>query len=332
MSIDKEATLTIMIGRHYSPAAVSDKDISYDPSVIALKDKVGQLQNDLNTRDADLRQVQAGPIVYGREFSAAPVMDDKTAHNHFSRLNNDIQGWVLTHFKNSRPAASPPRELTSTLIRNQPNYQYLMQEPRTRFLILRAIVAENLIEVVNKGIFYGNTEYTQMQENVSRNGKQRYSLPDTRRFERLILAIADPSNLAQWRSVTTSLLSSSPSTTAHSEAISSLVHRIDYSTSSLVNAPASDARLQHLWQIMSAAQQLGIDLAKQRSNFVFERPQNSSMFDPVVMEDVVQEKRAEELKGKKVQSVVFPAVFRFGNSEGQGYGERTVISKAAVLV
>ena len=98
-----------------------------------------------------------------------------------------------------------------------------------------------------------------------------------------------------------------------------------------MNAPASDARVQHLQHIVSSAQQIAVDLAKQRADFTFERPQNS-MFDGAVMEDVLQERRPEDLRGKKVQSVVFPAVFRFGNSEGAGYQTRTVISKAAVLV
>ena len=129
--------------------------------------------------------------------------------------------------------------------------------------------------------------------------------------------------------MTASVLSSSnPSS---NETISSLAQRIDYSTSSLVNAPASEARLQQLQNIVRSAQQLAIDLSKQQPNFVFERPQ-TPMFDPVVMEDVLQEKRGEDLKGKQVQSVIFPAVFRYGNSEGLGYDSRTVISKAAVLV
>lgn len=130
-----------------------------------------------------------------------------------------------------------------------------------------------------------------------------------------------------------SLLSSSTGgrTSSQTEAVSALAHRIDYTASTLLNAPASGNRLQGLERIVSGAQQLAIDLAQQRANFTFERPTNS-MFDPAVMEDVLQVKRSEELKGRKVQSVVFPAVFKFGNNEGTNWGMRTVILKAAVLV
>ena len=81
---------------------------------------------------------------------------------------------------------------------------------------------------------------------------------------------------------------------------------------------------------MSSAQTLALDLAKQRAEFTFERPA-SSMFDPSVMEDVLQEKRAEEMRGKRIQSVVFPAVWKVGGEGGFG-GGKVVICKAAVLV
>ena len=138
---------------------------------------------------------------------------------------------------------------------------------------------------------------------------------------------ANPQQLSEWRALTLSLLSAPD----QSGSIQSLTQKIDYTTSSLVNAGSSDPRLSHLQKIVTSAQQLALDLAKQRVTFTFERP-SSSMFDPASMEDVLQEKRGDDLRGKRIQSVVFPAVFRFGDQEGLETKGRTVISKAGVLV
>ena len=180
-----------MVGRKYVPAASVDKDLGYDPSVIALKDKVASLQDDLNAKDASLRETQAGLLASGRGFSGPPAIDDKSVHNQFSRLNKDIADWVLTHFKSSRPAASPPRELTSTLIRTQPNYSYLMQETRTRFLILRAIAADIIAEAMNNGTLFGNDEYTRMRESLSKNGK-RHEHPSPGRKAQELTPLSQP--------------------------------------------------------------------------------------------------------------------------------------------
>ena len=98
-------------------------------------------------------------------------MDDKTVHGHFAKLNKDIADWVLTYFKNSRQAPSPPRELTSALIKTQPNHSYLMQESRTRYLVLRAIAADILADAMNSGQLFGNDEYARTKESMARTGK-----------------------------------------------------------------------------------------------------------------------------------------------------------------
>ena len=119
---------------------------------------------------------------------------------------------------------------------------------------------------------------------------------------------------------------------AQERAIETVTQRIDYSTSALVVASASEARLQHIRRIVQSAAGLSADLERQRATFVFERPQ-SSVFDANTMEDVLQERRSEDLRGHGVQSVVFPAVYRYGDNEGvEDYHKKLVISKAAVLV
>ena len=162
-----------MPGKHYTRAAGSEKDIGYDPAVIALKDKVSNLQNDLNSKDANLRHTQGALLGSGRGASAVAVMDDKTVNGQFARLNKEIGDWVMRNFKNAPPTANPPRELTSTLIRTQSNYSFLLQESRTRFLLLRAIAAEQIAEAMNDGSLFGNSEFTRMQQSMSGHGTSK---------------------------------------------------------------------------------------------------------------------------------------------------------------
>ncbi|KAH0558376.1 hypothetical protein GP486_004966 [Trichoglossum hirsutum] len=98
-------------------------------------------------------------------------------------------------------------------------------------------------------------------------------------------------------------------------------------------------RLTLLRQLVTAASQLAVDLAKQHARYEvsdnFEsREMSAILFDPSFMEDVLQESKTEvspkgalinRLSGKEVRVIVFPLVVRWVE------GKSTVISKAKVL-
>ena len=118
---------------------------------------------------------------------------------------------------------------------------------------------------------------------------------------------------------------------AQQVAIDRIAESIEHSTSSLVDLASSTSRLQQLRQIVRSAAELALKLAQQCATFRFERPKGSS-FDAATMEDVLQEKKGEELRGRKVQCSIFPSVLRYGDDAGQGFDRATLISKALVLV
>lgn len=105
--------------------------------------------------------------------------------------------------------------------------------------------------------------------------------------------------------------------------------KIDYMTSSLAGLEYSEARFQHLQQIVDAAAGLAMDLAKERAVVKVEWP-NSTTFDATSMEDVLQDHKGDVLQGRLIQGMVFPAVIK--TPEGEGAGSGYLIAKAQVCV
>ena len=116
-------------------------------------------------------------------------------------------------------------------------------------------------------------------------------------------------------------------------AVQEISKRIDSMTSNLAGLNPSDGRLSHLTQVVEMAASLAMDLAKQRPLFklIMDRP-GITAFDATSMEDVLQERRGDNLQGRPIQSVVFPAVKRWGDESGNGYDHEFTVSKAQVLV
>jgi len=105
--------------------------------------------------------------------------------------------------------------------------------------------------------------------------------------------------------------------------------KIDYMTSALTGLEYSEARFQHLQQIVETAAGLAMDTAKERALIKVEKP-SSTTFDATSMEDVLQDHKGEVLQGRPIQGVVFPAVSK--TPEGEGGAGGYLIAKAQVLV
>lgn len=109
--------------------------------------------------------------------------------------------------------------------------------------------------------------------------------------------------------------------------------KIDSMTSNLAGLGPSDARLKQLRQVVDSAANLALDLGKQRAVFkiIMERP-GVTTFDASTMEDALQDNKGENLRGRPIQIVVFPAVVKWGDDLRAGHDNGRTISKAQVLV
>ena len=150
---------------------------SYDPALLGLKNKIVDLERSNAGKDSELRTAQASLLAAsGQKDSIISTLDEKEIHHRFADLNRNISDYVLTHFKNAQPATRIPRDVLDSVGGICPKYSQLMQDSRSRFLLLRAVIAEYLVEQFQDFRILGDERFVGMDERVSRQGIYHSSL------------------------------------------------------------------------------------------------------------------------------------------------------------
>ena len=65
-----------------------------------------------------------------------------------------------------RPGVSPAREVVAILQKSQPNYATLLGEPRTKYLVIRSLVAEILVQAFNTEELLGNPAFSEVKQTI----------------------------------------------------------------------------------------------------------------------------------------------------------------------
>ncbi|KAI9821959.1 MAG: hypothetical protein M1827_002541 [Pycnora praestabilis] len=327
---------------------VATYETKNDPSTANLHTQISNLESKIASQDAQLRTSQAALLRSGRNnvgttANNTPSLDDRTINERFQQLSKSINDWVLTYFKNIGPGlTNPPGELVELLQATQPTYVALLQNPRTKYLVVRGVVAQVLTEAWANGDFWGEgSGYASLEKMVGENGTchltsvQTHDTPST---NTLSLPAAPPSTLSTWRTLTLSHLSTNPSLlTSRTTAIQTLTQRIDALTSSFAepayaHSKDNNGRLTRLHTIVQSASQLHHSLSQQIPTYKILLEPPSTSFSPLTMEDVLQDQKGEALVGRPIKSVVFPVVTRWGTEEGEGWERFVVVCRALVLV
>ncbi|KAI9703753.1 MAG: hypothetical protein M1836_007523 [Candelina mexicana] len=289
-------------------------EAKHDSSHSALEDQVRSLQASLSDRDAQLKSSQAALLRSGRGGQNKPSsLSDREIHAQFSALSKAINDWVLSYFKNVRQNVHPTPELSRMLGSTQPSWQTLLGQPRTKYLVIRAVVAHVLAEGFSSGELMGAGPFSALESLISGHAPQ--------------------SEVSEWRSQTLTLLSSNPKILADSaQATQVITRKIDSLTSPFSEIPQDSNRTSHLHQIVQTASNLAFEVAKQRPQYTLKLERVGSSFSAISMEDVLQDSKGEQLHGRAIKVVVFPAVIKWGDEDGENYERSTVVSKAQVLV
>ena len=129
------------------------------------------------------------------------------------------------------------------------------------------------------------------------------------------------------------LLEKSPSYRRdQASSVQEISEKIDQVTSNLAGLSHSEARLQHLNQVVEAAAALALELEKEQTQYKVERP-NSRTFDARCMEDVLQDHRGEVLQERPIQGLIFPSVIKIQGQDKADQAEHSlIIYKAQVIV
>ena len=132
---------------------------------------LASLQLELSAKNAELRQAQSALLDSGKRTGPAGL-DDKYVNGQFAKLNKDINDWVLTHFKHAKsalvPGLSPDVEVLLTM--KHPNYTKMLQDSRTRYILLRAIAADILLDAFVSGEILGREDFSRMNSVVGSQG------------------------------------------------------------------------------------------------------------------------------------------------------------------
>ena len=142
---------------------------NFERGNMALKETLLDGENDLSASQASAHELQPMPISSSHRVVGSDL-SDKQIHGKFAELSRSINDWTITYFKEFRQPSSLPADTLEMLQRNQPNYGAFLKNPRTKYLVLRALVADILLECFTSGELIGTEDFSHMRDSISAGG------------------------------------------------------------------------------------------------------------------------------------------------------------------
>ena len=143
---------------------------SPDRTIRDLQTTIAGLEKSLDNRDSTIRHAQAAALKNGHQFGDSSL-GDAQVRDRFTALSHSINDWVLTYFKRVHLDKVQSPEVVEALQRAVPGYMKLIEEPRTRYLVVRAVIADILLEAFAHGQFLGGTMYRELKRGLDIDGK-----------------------------------------------------------------------------------------------------------------------------------------------------------------
>ena len=284
------------------------------------------LERQLHDRDNQLRTNQAALLQQGRSV-ASDTLDDRQVSQRFAQVNKSIRDWVVGNFKSIPGNLNVSRDTATFLQRTQPNYRAMLEDPRTKYIVLRSLVAEVLVQAFKSGELLGSPAYSELDAWVKEDGK--VSLMSLVKRPMLTYCSGAPNEISDWRTLTMTLLEKSPAyRTERASSVQEISKRISFLVNDVAGVSYSELRATQMQKIVESVATLVSELTSQRSTY--DLGMEKGPFDPVSMEDALQDYGEEKLLGKHVQCVVFPAVKKWEDGVARTSQAR-ILSKAQVL-
>jgi len=145
--------------------ASSEKDQS---PISELSATNTNLVSQLEERNAQLSALQATLM---RSNSVPPSLDDRSIASRFKQLEQELKDWVIIHFKSIEQRLDLSPELREILISQIPLFDRLLQQPKSRTMVLRAVAGHVIQRAFENGEFVGVGEgLGALERSVGRNG------------------------------------------------------------------------------------------------------------------------------------------------------------------
>ena len=132
--------------------------------------QVVALERQLQERDEQLRASQAALLAQGRSVGS-DAMDERQVSQRFAQVNKSIRDWVVGNFKNMSGNSTATRDVAPLLQGTQPNYRAMLEDPRKKYIVLRSLVAEVLVQAFKSGELVGSPAYSELDSWVRESGK-----------------------------------------------------------------------------------------------------------------------------------------------------------------
>lgn len=136
-----------------------------DSTVRELKTTIIGLEKSIDDRDSKIRHAQATMLRLGHQFGDSGLADAQI-RDRFAALSQSINDWVVSYFRSVRFQAIPPSDVLDVLQKAVCGYQGLIEDPRTRYLVVRAVVAEIIMEAFVDGELMGNEAYSELKRRI----------------------------------------------------------------------------------------------------------------------------------------------------------------------
>ena len=155
--------------RTESDSTVELKDTP-DRTIKDLQTTIIGLEKTIDDRNSTIRHTQAALLRNGHSPGESGL-GDAQIRDRFTALSHSVNDWVLTYFQKARFDNVQSSDALGALQKAVPGYQRLIQEPRTKYLVVRAVIAEIVVEAFANGDFVGNAAYSALKQGVDTEGK-----------------------------------------------------------------------------------------------------------------------------------------------------------------
>jgi len=130
------------------------------------------LMSQLEERNAQLSALQATLM---RSNSVPPSLDDRSIASRFKQIEQELKDWVIMHFRSTEQRLDLSPELREILISQIPLFDRLLQQPKSRTMLLRAVAGHVIQKAFENGEFVGVGEgLGSLERSMGRNSE---SLP-----------------------------------------------------------------------------------------------------------------------------------------------------------
>ena len=128
------------------------------------------LEKTLEDRNSTIRQMQVAMLKRG-DRSGNSYLDDVQIQDRFALLSNSVNDWVLMYFKDFHFVTALPTNVAETLITAVPQYEILIQQPRTKYLVVRAVVSQVLLGAFSGDKFFESIAYSELKRGIDADSK-----------------------------------------------------------------------------------------------------------------------------------------------------------------